>query len=205
MDEGNDDRSDLDALAAAVARPGSFSERLAGVADLDEMAAMLAVERYIGHWDGYTGDPDIIFPPESGDAAPPNNYYLHSDASGVFSLMPWGTDQTFTRDHTFDRPRTDGPEHYLMFDSPSALLLDGCLADEACSMHYLDTLASLPDLVESLGLLATHRPLPSSSRPTRTRTIRGWSTSSRTSPPASPQPARFSHRGQTICSTRPSG
>ena len=46
---------------------------------------MWAVEKYIGHWDGYAGDP----------STQPNNYYLHSDAAGQFTMLPWGTDQTW--------------------------------------------------------------------------------------------------------------
>ena len=43
---------------------------------------MWAVEKYIGHWDGYVGNR--------------NNFYLHSDTAGRFSMLPWGTDQAWT-------------------------------------------------------------------------------------------------------------
>ena len=49
------------------------------------MTRMWAVERYLGHWDGYTTK---------------NNYYLVSDPSGRFQMLPWGTDQTWV-----ERPR----------------------------------------------------------------------------------------------------
>ena len=43
---------------------------------------MWLIEQYIGHWDGYA--PTI------------NNYYLHSDGEGRFTMLPWGLDQTFS-------------------------------------------------------------------------------------------------------------
>jgi hypothetical protein len=150
-DEGDgDDRTDLEAFAAALAN-GSlpFSQRLEGIADLEQMTAMWAVERYLAHWDGYTGNPEVVY---EADQAPPNNYYLHSDASGVFTMLPWGTDQTFLRDWFVHAPNPDGPQPYLVFDAPSGLLLDGCLADAACTELYLDALGSLPEIVEALGL-----------------------------------------------------
>jgi len=131
VDEGDTaDRSDLEALVAAVgAGSPSFSERVASVADLAEMTRMWAVERYIGHWDGYSaGLP----------GRPPNNYYLHSTADGQFSMLPWGTDQTFGEP--------------LGFDAPGAVLLDGCLADPTCLATYRTDLASIPQSMQALGL-----------------------------------------------------
>jgi hypothetical protein len=113
VDEGEeDDRSDLEALTAAVAAssPPSFSERMATVADLDEMTRMWAVERYIGQWDGYS----------SGMR---NNYYLYSDPEGVFRMLPWGTDQTW-----------GAPQ--LGFGPPGPVLFEGCLADPECAAMY---------------------------------------------------------------------
>ena len=55
VDEGDeDDRSDLAALSAAAGTE-PFSSSISAVADLDELTRMWAVERYIGHWDGYGG------------------------------------------------------------------------------------------------------------------------------------------------------
>ncbi|HEV7399350.1 MAG TPA: CotH kinase family protein [Solirubrobacterales bacterium] len=86
VDEGKEeDIADLKALVAAVngSKGPGWSASVAPVADLEEMTRMWAVEKYIGHWDGY-----------SGEAAPlkPNNYYLYSDAAGRFQMLPWGTD-----------------------------------------------------------------------------------------------------------------
>ena len=67
-----------------------------------EMTMMWAVERFIGHWDGYAA----ARPPRS-----PNNYYLHSDGNGVFRMLPWGGRSDFRRPHAVRRwsGRADAP------------------------------------------------------------------------------------------------
>jgi hypothetical protein len=51
------------------------------------MARLWMTEKFIGHWDGYSGyAPGHVLP---------NNYYLYSDPSGKFQMLPWGTDQTW--------------------------------------------------------------------------------------------------------------
>ena len=108
VDEGDDeDLADLAALIAAASDGGN----LESVADLEQMTRFWAVEKYIGHWDGYSaGHPT------------PNNYYLHSDAGGRFSMLPWGTDQTF------------GVR--LAYGDPGGLLFNRCLADTSCESLY---------------------------------------------------------------------
>ncbi|HEX4669967.1 MAG TPA: CotH kinase family protein [Solirubrobacterales bacterium] len=130
-DEGN--RTDLEALiAAANSGSGDWSDGMAAVADLAEMAKMWAVERYIGHWDGYAG---------VADAFRPNNYYLHSEdvgpGAGRFQMLPWGTDQTWDARVEFD-------------ESAGGLLFNHCLADSDCFGLYeedlRDTYASIAAL-----------------------------------------------------------
>ena len=108
VDEGNEaERADLEALiAAADGDAGDWSDGVAAVADLDEMTRMWAVEKYIGHWDGYAGDP-----PTS-----PNNYYLHSDAAGVHDAA---------LGHRPDLGRAAAVRRR------GGLLFDRCLGDEA--------------------------------------------------------------------------
>ncbi len=90
------------------------------------MTAHWAVERYVGHWDGYAGLPNAIDPDTR-----PNNYYLHSDAAGIFQMMPWGTDQTWERDD-------------IPFDYPSgSIMFNKCLADESCKQLYLEGLTEV--------------------------------------------------------------
>jgi hypothetical protein len=119
VDEGEEtERDDLDALIAAASDGAApdWSDRVGAVADLEEMTRNWAVEKYIGHWDGYAGQagtPDLPLP---------NNYYLYSDPIGRFQMLPWGTDQTWLK--------------RLPFDAPAGLLFDGCLADESCAARY---------------------------------------------------------------------
>jgi CotH kinase protein len=156
VDEGDDeDTGDLEALiAAANDETGDWSDGMTAVADLVEMTRMWAVERYIGHWDGYAGGA------EPADVRP-NNYYLHSEDSGVFQMLPWGTDQTW--------------DVHLGFDEPAGgLLFNECYADPSCKGGYDWAVASLPpivdgrefaDKVESLAeLLAPYQALELESR-----------------------------------------
>lgn len=132
VDEGDeDDLSDLEALIAAVNDDGGdWSDRVDALADLRQMTRMWAVERYIGHWDGYSG------PMPSCNQ--PNNYYLHSDAAGRFTMLPWGTDKTWFR--------------RLPFDGNSALMFNGCLNDASCFSLYRDAVRDVRSRVLELDL-----------------------------------------------------
>jgi len=134
VDEGkNSKREDLEALiVAANAEGGDWSDGVDAVTDLPQMTRMWAVERYIGHWDGYAGyaqRPEVM----------PNNFYLHSDQAGRFRMLPWGTDQTW--------------EDRLEFDEPSdSILFNRCLADLSCRALYLEALGDLHTMVGALQL-----------------------------------------------------
>lgn len=138
VDEGDEaDRSDLEALIAAVADEGApFSERVVARADLSEMTRMWAVEKYVGQWDGYAGAGPTLLPFNQL----PNNYYLFSDATGKFQMLPWGTDQTW--ETAFRVP----------FDGEAGLLFDECLAEPACHALYLRELRAVSKVVPWLGL-----------------------------------------------------
>ena len=147
VDEGNEeDESDLTALIDAVeaaAPTGAIPPELAAMVDLPEMTRMWAVEKYIGHWDGYAG--------EAGDdqegptAYRPNNYYLYTDASGRFSMLPWGTDQTWESSyHTGYKP--------LAFESRDGRLFDLCLEDEACAGLFSSGVANALEKIDGLDL-----------------------------------------------------
>jgi CotH kinase protein len=132
VDEGDDeDLADLEALIAAVAGgPGDWSDGIDPVADLVQMTRAWAVERYVGHWDGYAG---------TATPSRPNNYYLHSDGAGRFSMLPWGTDQTWGSPSEFD-------------EAAGGLLVNRCFADSDCWALYVDALADLPAQVAALGV-----------------------------------------------------
>ncbi len=131
VDEGDeDDRSDLEALiSAAAGDSAAFSARMGGLANLEELTRMWAVEKYVGHLDGYAG---MEGPPL------PNNFYLYSSASGEFQMLPWGTDQTW--------------DERLDFGGDAGLLFDECLVDPSCRTLYRQALNEVGELVATLDL-----------------------------------------------------
>lgn len=132
VDEGDDEEiGDLENLiAAASADEGDWSDGMAGVADLTQMTRMWAIERYVGHWDGYAG---------GAGGLRPNNYYVHSDAAGLFSMLPWGADQTWGARLEFD-------------EQAGGRLFNSCLADESCKALYVDALREVQSTVGGLDL-----------------------------------------------------
>jgi CotH kinase protein len=154
VDEGDEgDLSDLEALiAAANATSPGLSERMAPVADLEQMTRMWAVERYIAHWDGYSG-------------YTVSNHFLYSDPNGVFQVLPWGTDQTFYRYwHPFDGG--EGKE-----EEGGGTLFEQCLAEEACLAKYTEDLVATDELVKTLDLSARTKQLAALLTPWQTYEI----------------------------------
>ena len=131
VDEGDPgSRADLEALIAAVAGDGEpFSQRIDGLADLPEMIRMWAVEKYIGHLDGYAGTEAPLLP---------NNFYLYADPAGEFQMLPWGTDATWV-------------EH-LPFEEDAGLLFDECIVDSACVRMYRESLVAAGEAIEARDL-----------------------------------------------------
>jgi hypothetical protein len=131
VDEGDEsDLGDLETLISTVNEgTGDWSERVAAVADLEEMTRMWAVENYIGHWDGYAGNETSLHP---------NNYYLHADGTGYFSMLPWGTDQAWTR--------------RLLFDADGGELFDRCLSDASCAEMYGEAVRETNEAITALDL-----------------------------------------------------
>jgi len=142
VDEGGDEAGeigDLEALIEAVNGDGDapWSDRVAPNADLGEMTKMWAVEKYIDHWDGY-----------SGHAIPnsrPNNYYLYSDPTGRFQMLPWGTDQAWIPTIGVETPGRE-----VTFDGEGGVLFDKCLEDEACFRAYWEALQGVRDAIVGL-------------------------------------------------------
>jgi len=84
VDEGDGtDRTDLAALATAndTMDGAQWYNTWSKLVDVEQFINEWAVERYAAHWDGYSWTIK-------------NNYYLHTTEQGVFSLFPWGSDQT---------------------------------------------------------------------------------------------------------------
>jgi hypothetical protein len=134
VDEGDEANiADLEALIAAVNGDGAepWSTRVAPFAELTEMTRMWAMEKYVGQWDGYSGQ---VGP------AQPNNYYLYDNPQGIFQMLPWGLDESFMA------------EHHLAFDGRAGVLFDKCIEDAACAVRYWHSLSSVLASARSLGL-----------------------------------------------------
>ena len=115
VDEGDEeDLADLRALIRAVNGNGDFSDRVHAVARLRQLTRMWATEKYIGHWDSYSGGMRGL--------RIENNYYLHSNDRGRFAMLPWGTDQTW-----HDR---------VAFDGKGGVMFNRCLRDDSCFALY---------------------------------------------------------------------
>ncbi len=140
VDEGPEDNiADLEALIAAVndEAGGPFSERVAATANLAEMTKMWAVEKYIDHWDGYSGHAEA--------GLRPNNYYLFSESSGRFQMLPWGADQTWIPTIGVGTPGRE-----VTFDGKGGVLFNKCLEDEECFRAYWNALHDLQATIAGL-------------------------------------------------------
>lgn len=142
------DISDLEALIqAASGNAAGWSERMQPVADLAEMARVFAAEHYIGQWDGYS---------YGSEQTQPNNYDLHSDDAGRFSMLITGTDQTWL----------DGPNFAL---TGNGVLFRECLADAGCEPLYIAALRQIAANKKVAGLAATARAIRAAIAPWRLR------------------------------------
>lgn len=94
--EDENDRSDLQALADIVryASDEDLPAALATVLDVDAFLTYWAVEALVDHWDGYACQNHVNGIPGSQ----PNNWHLYRDpGTGLFTMLPHGTDQTLRR------------------------------------------------------------------------------------------------------------
>jgi spore coat protein CotH len=145
VDEGSEaDVSDLKALIESVNDEAGkpFSSRVAPNADLAEMTKMWAVEKYIDHWDGYSGHADQK---QVEDHERPNNYYLYSDSSGRFQMLPWGADQAWIATIGVETPGRE-----VTFDGEGGVLFNKCLEDEACFRAYWEALHGVREAIAQL-------------------------------------------------------
>lgn len=127
VDEGSDtDLRDLRALIDAASSPSTeWWDRMSAVADMDALVRMWAAEHLLGHWDGYS--------------LGANNYYLHSDTAGRFTMIPSGTDQTW-------KQATD------MGQYGSPVLLRSCTDVAACRAAYVAAVAALADAWDATAI-----------------------------------------------------
>ena len=117
------DRSDLMPLLQANVS-GDWWTEVNKVADMQEIVREWAVEALVGHWDGY--------------AYNGNNYFLHSDDNGIFTMMPWGIDNTWGGIMDF---------HY-----PGKLMPQLCLQNIECKSMYEQAIADTAYAIDTLDL-----------------------------------------------------
>ncbi len=151
VDEGwntTPDKSDLTKAiqVANTATGASWWAQMNGTFDRKTLIMQFAVDNFIGNWDSYSGP--II-----------NNYYARSNINGKFTLMPWGTDQTFGENRATPRA---GDDYFFAMDTPQAafpwmsqpqfhgktslprgILFQKCLAYKACKTEYLNDLKAV--------------------------------------------------------------
>ena len=128
VDTGNKTKlDDLDRLIEINQLDGAAWYKAMGTfANLEQMTLEWATEIYIGHWDGYVHNK--------------NNYFLHSDNNNRFSMLPWGTDQTF--DWAPDLSTYEG----------NGIMFQKCQAHSPCKKLYEKAVLKVWEKAQSLSL-----------------------------------------------------
>ena len=87
--QGNPDRSDLQALTDALLAPDAdLLAQVEPLVDVDKFLTFWAAESMLNSWDGYTGGQN-------------NHFVYHDPTSGKLQFVPWGPDATFSADNPF--------------------------------------------------------------------------------------------------------
>lgn len=89
------------------------------IADADQVIKMMATEIFLSHWDGYS---DYMR----------NNHYVHFDKDGRFTLIPWGTDQTFPSELKHQLTWDASKPIYLGDSTERSTLINHCLDYRPC-------------------------------------------------------------------------
>jgi spore coat protein CotH len=151
-------KDDLQKLinAANYSSGSAWWTKLGTVMDRTALLKMLAVENFIGHWDGYSGPLQ-------------NNHFLRSNILGKFTMLPWGADQTFGENRAtatllddyfvpLDKPTAGFPWVQQAFKKdtmPRGLLFTKCLAYKTCKVEYLKQLKAVSAKVTSAKFVAS--------------------------------------------------
>lgn len=146
VDEGwktTPNKNDLNKLieVANITNSASWWTQLGKYTNRPLLIKQFAVENFIGHWDSYSGP--II-----------NNHFWRSNDKGVFTMVPWGVDQTFGENR---QTSTLGDDYFFAMDAkevgypwvmqshkkpaiPRGLLFQRCLDYKPCKTEYLNDL-----------------------------------------------------------------
>ena len=129
---------------------------MAKYTDRSQMIRMWAVENFVGHWDGYSGPLN-------------NNYFIRSNITGKFVMLPWGADQTFGENrqtkvllddyfYPMDKPQSGFPWIEQAFKKTAmdrGLLFKRCLAYTPCRVEYLTQLKAVSIKATTTKLVAS--------------------------------------------------
>ena len=143
--------------------PANWYKALDGVTDRTALLKFLAVETFLGHWDGYTG-PNV------------NNYFIRSSTRGKFTFIPWGVDQTFgenratTKDFgdTFMTPMLSrtSTHPWLPKETVRGMMYTKCIAYVPCRDAYLSQLKAVSAMATKMKLSTLMKSVTNVIRPT---------------------------------------
>jgi spore coat protein CotH len=143
-------KNDLTKLisVANYSDPANWYKALDTSMDRAALIKFMAVENFLGHWDGYTG-PNV------------NNYFLRSSTRGKFTIIPWGLDQTFGENRktsalgdTFNTPLLSktSTHPWLTKETPRGLLYSKCISYISCRNAYLTELKATSAMATKMKL-----------------------------------------------------
>lgn len=121
--------ADLQELATAIEAmtdPNTLLGDLGQHIDLERYLRFVAAERFMSHWDGY--------------AEGRNNYFLYRAPGGLWTWLPWGTDQTFEQ--------LDAPIWHQ-----AAVLQQKCEAAQPCRDKFAEAFEQVFAKVTELDLI----------------------------------------------------
>lgn len=132
--ENPEDRSDLTAVIEVLDQTASDESwaSLQKLWDMEEFLTYMAVEAMLWHWDGYTTS---------------NNYRIyHNPETGLFQMIPWGSDQTWAN------------EWYGPYDA-NGRLFRWCMTWPECKSRYQQKMIAVADVLEGLDMPTRMRQL----------------------------------------------
>ena len=144
------------AIKTATMKTGaSWWSAMAKTFDRKKLIMLFAVDNFIGNWDSYSGP--IV-----------NNYFIRSNNQNQFTMMPWGTDNTFGENR---KTPELGDDYFFPVDTPQAafpwisdpyfkgaktlprgILFQKCLNYAPCKTEYLLNLKAVIAKVQSTKL-----------------------------------------------------
>ncbi|MGH2906481.1 MAG: CotH kinase family protein [Solirubrobacterales bacterium] len=134
-------RSDLEALAgiSQIFGPDEWWTAFQQKFNAEKVLRYWAAEAYLGDSDDFTNGV--------------NNFYLQSNAAGVFEFLPWGRDHSLTLTRTLS-PQLDDP-------SSASAVADRCFKYAPCFAAYRSQRAYVSETIIGLDLVSRARQIES--------------------------------------------